>query len=161
MLCSAAILPLVHGVVVELAATDNLTELMAGGGSFRASLSLGAYLALLGAGGAAAAQALRLRAARGLWIGVVLVSIPIGWLLLQVGTEAVLVKYGRAFSALQFILSTDRANYAAGVELFLRFLAAHFFGLLICAWSQHLTTMSLPVEGDEGSRGRSGKRRGQ
>ena len=155
VICSLAILPLVHAVVVEAAATDNLTELMADGGGARASLALGAYIALLGAGGAAVARPAQTGSGRSLLLVGVAASIPLGWALLRLGTESMLVKYGRAFSALQFLLSTDRAHYAAGVELFLRFAVVHSLAILVCAWSHRLATFDLPgIAGSQSKRPR-------
>lgn len=96
---------------------------MAGGGSLTASLCGMGYAALLGVsagwlwGGAAGAAWLRCSA-----------PLPLGWALAQAGTESLLIKYGQAFSALQFLLSEDRAHYARGAALWLRFALAH--GLL-------------------------------
>ena len=118
------VLPLWHGVVVLGANTDNLVELMAGGGSLTASLCGMGYAALLGV------------SAGWLWGGAgwrrlaALLPLPLlGWALAQAGTESLLIKYGQAFSALQFLLSEDRAHYARGAALWLRFALAH--GLLL------------------------------
>ena len=61
------------------------------------------------------------------WAAWVLVAIgaPVGYLLLDLGLEDVLVKYGKAFSAMQFLLSASRESYAAPMELVFRFLVAH------------------------------------
>jgi hypothetical protein len=45
-------------------------------------------------------------------------------LLYWLGAQHTIVKYGRAFSAFQFLLSTDREHYAQGVSLILRYLVA-------------------------------------
>jgi hypothetical protein len=58
-------------------------------------------------------------------------SIPLGFGLLTFGTETALAKYGTVFSALQFLLSPDRAHYATGWELGLRYLVFH--AGLLCA----------------------------
>jgi hypothetical protein len=111
------VLPLWHAVVVLAASTDNLTELMAGGGGWAATLALLACPVVLGL---AAAQ---LRRPGGLRRALVAaLSLAALALLLQAGTEAMLIKYGRAFSALQFLLSSDRAQYAQGPALLLRLL---------------------------------------
>lgn len=123
------VLPLWHGVVVWGANTDNLVELMAGGGSLLATLCWLGYLTLLGL------------SAAWLWRGgtlrrlLALLLMPlIGWSLLQSGTEAMLIKYGQAFSALQFLLSEDRQHYAQGAALHARFAIAH--GLLLAgSWA--------------------------
>jgi hypothetical protein len=68
------------------------------------------------------------------------VSTLLGWALLAAGTESAVVKYGRVFSALQFLLSTDRSVYVDGASLALRFVLAHLAlsglsaaGLLVAA----------------------------
>jgi hypothetical protein len=106
------VLPLWHGVVVLAANTDNLTELMAGGGGWGASVALLAVPVLLGLG---AAQLRRQGAMRRLGVAGLVMGLVA--LLLHLGTEPMLVKYGRAFSALQFLLGSDRAHYAQGLEL--------------------------------------------
>lgn len=121
------VVPLWHAVVVTWAGTDNLTELMAGGGGPVATACLMAYGVLLGTSGAALWAASRrprmarlavavLVAAAGLWLA---------WMLIDAGTELTIVKYGRVFSTLQFLLSTDRATYVDGWALVARFAAAH------------------------------------
>lgn len=125
------VIPLWHGVVVNWAATDNLTELMSGGGDLVATLCLMGYGVLAGA--AATPTLMAVATGEGRWwrLAVVwsLVSLWPGWLLLQAGTESVILKYGKAFSALQFLLSPGRDAYAEDADLFLRFAAAHM-GLL-------------------------------
>jgi glycopeptide antibiotics resistance protein len=108
-----------HWVVVEQAATDNLVELMRGGGGLAASacLALGwGLLALAGSAlGAAAASRQRL-----LLLSLGVAAVCVAPLLLTAGLEPLLVKYGKAFSAAQFIVSAGRDRYATGVELSLR-----------------------------------------
>jgi hypothetical protein len=58
-------------------------------------------------------------------LAVLMLGAAAGYLLLRAGTEPAVMKYGRVFSALQFLLSVDRSAYATGSELALRFLAAH------------------------------------
>lgn len=112
-------LALSHAVVVKLAATDNLTELIAGEGSPFAFLALWlALLALFTAGYAAVfAQGIHR-----LWPAPV--SLLLGWGLAQLGLESRVVKYGETFSALQFLLSSDRAHYAGPWSLAWRFALA-------------------------------------
>ena len=138
-LVSAALLfPIQYWVVVTWAATDNLTELMAGGASVGAFLWLTLYLLLTGTTGAllaslrAGASAVRI----GLTLAAVGASLPLGYLLFTAGTEAVIVKDQKVFSALQSLLSTDRAHYAVGPELWIRFAAAHFAVVCMTALAQ-------------------------
>ena len=127
MLHGAWVVPLWHLVVVQGAGTDNLTELMAGGGGMAATLCLLAYASLLGATGGVVYAAVReprwSRAAVG--VVVLTASTLLGWALLAAGTESSVVKYGRVFSALQFLLSTDRNAYVDGFALAARFALAH------------------------------------
>jgi hypothetical protein len=113
-----------HLVVVEWAATDNLTELMAGDASFYSSCALAGALFLtclaasaLSAAPQASKQAVSL-------VGLALAAAMGATLLYWLGAEHTIVKYGRVFSAFQFLLSTDREHYAQGVSLMLRYVIA-------------------------------------
>lgn len=106
-----------HWVVVERAATDNLTELMRGGGGFGASVSIAAGLWLLAAAGSAVALAavqVQRRRALLLLAATAAAASPV---LLWLGLEPAVVKYGQVFSAVQFIVSAGRDAYAGGVDL--------------------------------------------
>ena len=131
------LLMLTHWVVVERAATDNLTELMAGGGGIQASIALTACILLFGACGSvlslyATGSGLSLLAS---FICVVLTLI-LCYGLLALGLEANVSKYGQNFSALQFLLSTDRAHLASGAGLAMRYVLAFCTGLLALAFAQ-------------------------
>ncbi|MBI3393725.1 MAG: hypothetical protein HY039_11135 [Nitrospirae bacterium] len=63
-------------------------------------------------------------------------SLPLAYLALSHGTEGAVVKYGQTFSALQFLLSTDRAHYAAGTELLIRYAVLHVSSLCVVALVQ-------------------------
>ena len=52
-------------------------------------------------------------------------SVGLGWLLASAGTQDAIVKYGRMFSALQFLLSASRDTYVSGLALGIRFALAH------------------------------------
>ena len=135
----AAALPLLavsHYVVVERAATDNLVELMAGGGGPLATLWLAAWLLGIGAGGAALSLLAAPDARKGTAVLLVLASVPFGWMALSMGTAADIQKYGRAFSAMQFLLSPDREGYVSGTALMLRYAVAHAAGLGALALAQ-------------------------
>lgn len=108
-----------HWVVVERAGTDNLVELMRGGGSLGASLALGSAWLLVAAAGGALAAALAPRRRRPLLV-LAVVALALAPLLFAAGLEPMLVKYERTFSALQFIVSAARDRYATGAELALR-----------------------------------------
>lgn len=118
--------PLWHAVVVVFAGTDNLTELMAGGGGVGASLCLLAYGVLLGWSACEALTALA-GAQPGGWLKLawrLLAAAVVGYGLARLATESTVVKYGQVFSALQFLLSTDRGHYAGGGGLLARFFLA-------------------------------------
>ena len=127
--CSLLLLAPVHGVVVVAAGTDNLVELMRGGGGLGASLALAAGWGALATAGSALAAALAAGApGRGLqpaWrraplLGLALLSALLAPGRLQAGLEPAVIKYERVFSAAQFLLSAGRDRYAQGPELLLR-----------------------------------------
>lgn len=110
-----------HLVVVTWAATDNLTELMAGGGSFLTSSALASawFLTCLTASAISAAfcSPKRVGVLFALAISAALGAAALFWF----GTEHVIVKYDRVFSAFQFLLSTDRQHYVQGHVVWLRY----------------------------------------
>ncbi len=131
------VLALAHWVVVVQTSTDNLTELMAGGGSLRSSVAMSAWALLVAMAGSLLG---RFSTGRGLtllatacWIAV---TLPLSYGLLLLGTEAGIFKYGQRFSALQFLLSTDRSHLASGIEVLLRYSIACLCGLLAVAFAQ-------------------------
>jgi len=117
--------PLLHWVIVTEAATDNLTELMRDGGSYRASALLGIAAVLTFASGSAIAAFLAYGRRRLLAFGLCIASTVAAYALYRAGTETVIVKYGQIFSAMQFLLSADRSHYAVGAELFVRYAIAY------------------------------------
>lgn len=113
-----------HWVIVDQAATDNLTELMRGGGSLEVSASL--FCGLVGLIVAASSLAAASIARSGRWrlLLAAFVAWPLGTWLLWWGSEPMLMKYDKVFSAAQFLLSADRNHYAGGPVLAARFAAA-------------------------------------
>jgi hypothetical protein len=149
--------PLWHAVVVVFAGTDNLTELMAGGGGVGASLGLLGYGALLGWTACEALAAVA-EARPGRWLKFLLwltVASGVGYGLARLATESTLVKYDQVFSALQFLLSTDRGHYAGGGALLLRFFVAQLAGVCLACLSMltvqwawlRLRERGFPVQG--------------
>jgi glycopeptide antibiotics resistance protein len=126
-----------YAVVVLGANTDNLVELLAHEARFDAFLWvwLAGFLAWL-AGYTAGEWLVARRPRWALWY--VPASAPLIWGLLQLGLESTLVKYGQVFSALQFLLSSDRSHYADKVELAWRFGLAWGMGVgllaLVSGW---------------------------
>ncbi|MGQ9670753.1 MAG: hypothetical protein ACUVWY_11385 [Desulfosoma sp.] len=114
-------------VVVYWANTDNVTELLPKNGHSLRLLALALWVFLMGLG-----VSVPLARAGGnefrLVLGTLLFSIiavPVGWMLLTLGTEGQVLKYGKTFSALQFLLSPNRHDLVSGTRLFLRYGAVH------------------------------------
>ncbi|MGD8388295.1 MAG: hypothetical protein PVG49_14220 [Desulfobacteraceae bacterium] len=138
MLFGAIFLPLSHWVVVRKAATDNLVELMDGGGTVLTSLLIWlCILALALTASQIALLATRIRRkVLGFSLASFLCSFPGAFLCLHYATEHHIVKYGKEFSALQFLLSTDRENYAQLPELLIRYAMAHIGLVFLIAFVQ-------------------------
>ena len=109
-----------HWLVVESAATDNLVELMRGGGGLGTSTALAAGIGLIAAAGSAVSLALAQTQRRGPLLGLALLALLVAPGLLWSGLEPTVVKYDRVFSAWQFLFSASRQNYATGTGLWLR-----------------------------------------
>ncbi|MHB1360571.1 MAG: VanZ family protein [Rhodocyclaceae bacterium] len=114
-----------HLVVVDWAATDNLTELMRDGGSLRASSLLAAGILLACLGGTALSAAIAIPTCRRRLLVAALLSAPLAASCLIAGLEPVLVKYNQAFSAAQFLLSPDREHYLPQSTLLMRYILVH------------------------------------
>ncbi len=119
-----------YWVVVDRAATDNLVELMAHQASFIAAswLAVGAFGLCLAASSLSVlvAEPSRWRSLVPLLVfGAVLALLGA-----NAGLEANVIKYDQVFSALQFLLSTDRTQYVTGASLWSRFTIA--LTLLVC-----------------------------
>ena len=132
------LLPVAYVVVIQEAATDNLTELLVGAGTPMAFLWVAIGLFLFALAGTQLACALgsgmRFGVARGMLWSVA--SFPLTYLALNAAFEPYIIKYGQVFSAFQFLLSQDRAHYAAPMELLLRYGFAHGILLFALAASQ-------------------------
>jgi len=137
-LIATALLPLAHWIVVQQAATDNLTELMARNGDWLSSLFLGLWLCIIAAAGALLSTHLNLKTGQRVIIPTLflILSIPIAYLSLWLGTEHEVHKYGQTFSALQFLLSPDRSNMIGSAELFIRYAILHGAGVFTIAFIQ-------------------------
>lgn len=141
----------VHLVVVHWAATDNLTELMRGGGGPLASLCLGVGLTTLLSMASALAAALAGAPRPAALLVLALVAGPLGTGLLWLGSEPFVMKYGRVFSAAQFLLSGDRAHYAEPAQLLWRWglalsaLCALTVALQVSRWRSVLAPYSATL----------------
>ena len=126
-----------HAAVVDATGTSNLVELMRSGGSFGISVALAGAVTL----GGVAASAISAVAAGARPVARLLVlatlSIPAATNLLLIALEPTLLKYGQSFSALQFLLSAGRDQYATGAELVQRYAIACLLvagGLALAQW---------------------------
>ncbi|MEO5655515.1 MAG: VanZ family protein, partial [Nitrosospira sp.] len=112
------LIPLSYYIVVSEASTDNLVELMANNGSVGAFLLIGLAMAEIAFGGTKAVLAsspgLAHRTRATAWVFACGI---LAYFALYFGTEQVIVKYGQVFSAMQFLLSSDRSNLAGPGEL--------------------------------------------
>ncbi len=126
------LIPLSYYIVVVAAATDNLVELVAGNGGVGAFLLIGVALTGVAFSGTSGALALMQDAKRRMQAAAWMLGAGVlAYLALYFGTEQVIVKYGQVFSALQFLLSSDRSHLAGAGELMVRY--AVLYGLLIAA----------------------------
>jgi hypothetical protein len=135
---AAVMLSLSHVVVVRFADTDNLTELMEGGGTWMSTMFLCAWFFVISFPSALLALYFAAERYRGVFyvaIAIVL-SVPVGYMLLVSGTEADIYKYGKHFSALQFILSPDRDHYLSMHAIILRYLLVHLFLVVAVSFAQ-------------------------
>jgi glycopeptide antibiotics resistance protein len=149
-------------VVIRFAGTDNLIELLPYQGRSWASIFIPAYLMLLVYCGLSLSL-IRWFISKYFWIHVLVlfVSGPVGYWLLQQGLEGFVIKYGKVFSAMQFLLSANRDSYLEPQQLFIRFCIVHY--ALMClifllqshlwlrAWSCiHKRKKFWPILRDEG-----------
>jgi hypothetical protein len=123
------LVPLAYYIVVAEASTDNLVELIANNGGIGAFLLIGLAMAVASSAGTRVAlapifgfQSGRIAAAAVWALG----SAVITYVMLYFGTEQVIVKYDQVFSAMQFLLSSDRSRLASPGELILRFTGVYF-----------------------------------
>lgn len=114
-------------VVIHFAATDNLIELFKYQGRSFYSVFIALYFILLLHCGLVLTMLRKLNS-KGKVINAVLIicSAPLGYWLLQLGLESVILKYGKAFSAMQFLFSADREHYLPAQELMVRFFIVHY-----------------------------------
>jgi len=110
--CAAGWLWLARTVVVTWAATDNLTELIAQRPAFGIPGEWYLFsLPLLV--GFTVSQLMRATAQPARWplaIAIAILTLPIGWELLNVGLDSHVEKYGAVFSGAQFLLGPDRRH---------------------------------------------------
>ncbi|NOQ77111.1 MAG: hypothetical protein GQ475_04875 [Methylococcaceae bacterium] len=142
-------LPVCYWVVVIEAATDNITELMMDNGLSFSIIGFFLYMLLFGYIGSILSAFFAFRQKRILLssIALLIISFPLGYILIDWATESLIFKYGDVFSAMQFLLSPDRKHFVTEGELFFRFSVVNFalIGLVCC--SQFAFWVRISVEG--------------
>lgn len=140
------VIPFNFLVVVVLAGTDNIIELLPNEGYSFYCLFIVLYFMVTFFLATKLSISIKLKRFKQtlLLTLVVLITTPIMYFCLQLGTENYVVKYKKVFSALQFLLSTDRKHYAETNVLMIRFAIAHigFIALFIFTqWYQNSNTL--------------------
>jgi len=130
----ATMVGLSYYVVVSIAATDNLTELLRGGGNAACVFFSICWLTIYGVLAALLSRGLRMLAARRIVpllcaLPAVILATPLSWLLMLESLNPAVDKYGKTFAAHQFLLSPDR-RYLPDAELWPRFAAIHLGAVL-------------------------------
>ncbi|MEQ1602884.1 MAG: VanZ family protein [Methylophilaceae bacterium] len=138
IIISTLLFPVSYFVVIKQAATDNLYELLDGGGTPVACMWVVAGIFVLALAGTQLARAAGSRFQVGAIQGILwgIISFPLTYLALNAGFESYIIKYDQVFSAFQFLLSQDRAHYAEPTELLLRYAIVHGVLLLTIAVCQ-------------------------
>ena len=137
---ACVLVPLAYYVVVAEASTDNLVELIANNGGAGAFLLIGLAMAVASSAGTRIALApvfgfhAGRTAAAVVWA---LGSAVITYVMLYFGTEQVIVKYDQVFSAMQFLLSSDRSHLASPAELILRYTGVYCMLVTATAIAQY------------------------
>ena len=141
-------------IVFTWAATDNLTELVADSGRFGVHGRF--YLLLL-----ALLLAINVRwllSARGsgrrwlMAIALSIAAIPVGWLLLQLGLEQHIQKYGLVFSGTQFLLGANRQLTLSHAALFARWTAVQIAAVAVIFTGAVIVARLAPVHGNNSVR---------
>jgi hypothetical protein len=145
--CAAGWFWLARTLVVTWAATDNLTELIARRSPF--GIPGEWYLFMIPVLiGLSVALLIRATAQPAWWPAAVastVAAVPVGWVLLNLGLDAHVEKYGSVFSGAQFLLGPDRRHTLSESALFARWVALQagvvgvtFIGAWIadrCVWA--------------------------
>ncbi len=120
-------------IVIDLAGTDNLTELIAPPGAFGIGGEAYIFLLLVVLALTATLVAHAMQDGRPFWkpaMATFVAGVPLSWILLKNGLAAHLPKYNARVSAVDFLLSQDRNTFLPQWELFLRWSVA-FTGLVL------------------------------
>ncbi|HEY9099867.1 MAG TPA: VanZ family protein [Thiobacillus sp.] len=122
-LAAIPVLMLAYWGVVAQAGTDNLTELMASPRPLAfAALSAWLFSLFCAAAWIAAPASIAQRVLRSTSV---VVSLLLAVALLSLGLANEIDKYGHQFSAMQFLLSSDRQHYASQTVIWLRYSVLH------------------------------------
>lgn len=125
-----------HYIVVDQAGTDNLVELMRDNAAFLSSSLLATGIWMIGIAGSALSAVIHSSSQRIRLLSVATLAALLAAIVIQAGLEPMLVKYGKAFSALQFLLSPDRQHYLPDTDLAKRFAAALVASIVAVAFLQ-------------------------
>ncbi len=143
-LSALVLLPGLHWIIVVQAATDNLTELMRNNGNTLSFVLLGLAALALHFSAAMIGASLWDDRKRGSRLMLGALALPATYLFLNLGLESTIIKYGRIFSAMQFLLSADRDRYSTGADLAIRYAVSHaalvlaIAGIQASAWRRTL-----------------------
>lgn len=144
------VLAIAYWAVVHRAATDNLVELIATPRPLAFAALCGAlWLLFFAAALLASPRPASTRFGRPV---VVALSLPLAALLVHFGLADEIDKYGQRFSALQFLLSADRQNYAAPAYIWLRYAGVHVLviaGLAFIQWPHFRTSRRTHAQGPD------------
>lgn len=126
-----------YWIVIRHASTDNLTELMADGASFTSSFLIAVWIFFnnfIASIITSRLAAYKFHVLSG--IAMVMSYLLIGYWLISKATEPFILKYGKVYSALQFILCPDRDHLIYGTELFIRYSIFYFAIILLLSIAQ-------------------------
>lgn len=147
LLASLPVTAIWYLAVVHYAITDNITELLRDGGGWFEALLLNLWTMLLCFCAALSAYNSKFNRHRLWWqlpLTVLFWSFA-SWFLLQQALEPMIVKYGQVFSALQFLLSTERSLLVDGSTLFIRHFIAVTAVYILFSWLYLLTLAAKPA----------------
>jgi hypothetical protein len=155
---ATAVMLISYVVVVPLAATDNIYELLRGQGGIAAAVGVAGYLIVLSTVFASLAWSVVM--AKGRFAVIVpllmlVLSVPVGWQLVVLASNPRLDKYDRVFSARQFLLSPDRDHYLDDQQIFQRFAIVHV-GLLCVLASGSAVVLAMGSADRRGADGVNG-----
>lgn len=144
-LVAVLVYPICYEAIVRNAATDNLVELMADGGSITAVFFLSAFWALLNLSGYVLALSLMQKNMRSvsLYTLFCLGVVPLGHWLINQGLESTVVKFNTVFSGLQFLLSADRQHYLQTSDLMWGYVVFHVSIVLLLMFIHHIVLRLL------------------